>query len=163
MWADTLVVVERGHFLRLAIWGGTSLVAGAVILAIVAVLSRRRGRAPLLYHFAVQGIAWGGLELAIAAFALRSLPLRDVGSATRLVGQLWFKAGLDVGVMAAGLTLALTAWLLESRGGSAAASVPPAKPDGPRWMAPVGAGLGILLQGAAMLILDLYFLSAIAV
>lgn len=57
MFADTLLAAERGHLLRLALWGAMSVVAGSAILAL---LSARRVRSPLLQHFAIQTAAWGG-------------------------------------------------------------------------------------------------------
>jgi hypothetical protein len=44
MWADTLLVLERGHLLRLALWGGGSVLAGTLLLALLAI---RRIDAPL--------------------------------------------------------------------------------------------------------------------
>ncbi len=51
--------------------------------------------------------------------------------------MLWFNTGLDAGYMAVGLTLALTAWRWGARAGG------------------IGAGIGIIVQGAALFLLDL--------
>ena len=42
MWADTLLLAERAHLLRLFAWGGGSVVVGGVLLALLAVFARRR-------------------------------------------------------------------------------------------------------------------------
>jgi hypothetical protein len=141
MWADVLLSLERTHVLRLALWGGASVLLGTVLLTLLAV---RRQSSPLLRHFAVQTAAWGAVDLAIAAWARSGLALRDLDGATRLVNVLWLNVGLDVGYAGVGLTLALAAWRL-----------------GPRWGG-VGAGIGIVVQGLALALLDLILLAEIA-
>ena len=108
MFADTLLAAERGHLLRLALWGAMSVVAGSAILAL---LSARRVRSPLLQHFAIQTAAWGAVDLAICAAAWRGLTLRDLTGAVALDRFLWFNIGLDVGYVAVGVTLFALAWL----------------------------------------------------
>lgn len=66
MWADTLLALERGHLLRLALWGGGSVLAGSALLAWLALAHRV---APLVRHFAIQCAAWGLVDLAIVAWA----------------------------------------------------------------------------------------------
>jgi len=147
MWSDTLLLAERAHLLRLVAWGAGSVLAGSAILALLALGAARRGaggRSPLLSHFAIQTAAWGAIDLALAALAWRDLAPRDVGGATRLDRLLWLNTGLDVGYVAVGVTLALTGWLLGRR------------------LAPVGAGLGVVLQGAALLLLDVRFIETMA-
>lgn len=134
MWADTLLALERGHLLRLGLWGGASLLVGTLI---VAWLAFRRVGAPLLRHFAIQTAAWGAVDLAIVLWAARKLAPRDFSGAQELLHVLWFNTGLDAGYMAVGLTLALTAWRWGARAGG------------------IGAGIGIILQGAALFLLDL--------
>lgn len=141
MWADALLALERTHLLRLTLWGGASVLVGTLMLALLAV---RTQRSPLLQHFAIQTAAWGAVDLAIAAWARTGLALRDLDGATRLVNILWLNVGLDIGYAAVGLTLALAAWRL-----------------GPRWGA-VGAGIGVIVQGLALALLDLVLLAEIA-
>jgi hypothetical protein len=141
MWADALLALERTHLLRLTLWGGASVLVGTLLLALLAV---RTQRSPLLQHFAIQTAAWGAVDLAIAAWARTGHALRDLDGATRLVNILWLNVGLDIGYAAVGLTLALAAWRL-----------------GPRWGA-VGAGIGVIVQGLALALLDLVLLAEIA-
>ena len=92
---------------------------------------------PLLRHFAIQTGAWGAIDCILALAARPSLSLRDYDGVTSLDRFLWFNCGLDVGYIAVGITLALCGWrLAKSRG-------------------LVGAGLGVGIQGAALLLLDL--------
>jgi hypothetical protein len=141
MWADVLLALERTHLLRLALWGGGSVVLGTLVLALLAL---RANRSPLLQHFAIQTAAWGAVDLAICLWARRALALRDYDGATELVQVLWLNVGLDVGYVGVGATLALTAWRL-----------------GPR-LGAIGAGLGIIVQGLALAVLDLVLIAEIA-
>ena len=140
MFADTLLAAERAHLLRLLVWGTASIVAGTIVAGLLA----RRTGSPLLRHFGIQTLAWGGVNISIAAFGLRSLRLRDYAGAVRLDRILWLNAGLDVGYVAVGLTLALSGWLIGRRLGA------------------VGAGTGVVVQGLALLLLDLRLLHVTA-
>ena len=140
MWADTFLAIERAHLLRVGAWGGACMVVGTLLLAL---LAARRRRSPLVFHFALQTAAWGAVDLAIAAVAWQRLALRDHAGATRYDRLLWLNLGLDVGYVAVGVTLALTGWILGRR------------------LAPVGAGLGVTLQGAALIALDAIVLARI--
>jgi hypothetical protein len=133
MWSDTLQAIERAHLLRVGGWGAASALAGTLLLALIAV---RRWRTPLLFHFALQTAAWGAVDLALAGWGLSALTLRDHAAATRLDRLLWLNVGLDVGYVAVGATLAIAAWRLGRRLGG------------------VGAGLGVIVQGVALLVLD---------
>lgn len=133
MWADTLLVLERGHLVRLALWGGASVLMGTLIFAI---LMMKRVEAPLLRHFAIQNAAWGAIDLVICMFSWRGLALRDYAGAQQLLNILWLNTGLDAGYIAVGATLAIAAW----RWGP--------KPGG------IGAGLGVIVQGLALFLLD---------
>jgi len=141
MWSDTLLLAERAHLSRILLWGGASVVAGSLVLALLAI---RRVSSPLLLHFAIQTAAWGAIDLFIALLARRGLAERDVSGATRLDRFIWFNNGLDVGYVAVGLTLALVGWNLGRRLGL------------------VGAGMGIIVQGLALLVLDLRFSADLA-
>ncbi|HEX4934053.1 MAG TPA: hypothetical protein VFV33_12780 [Gemmatimonadaceae bacterium] len=141
MFADTLLDAERAHLLRLALWGGLSVVTGSALWAL---LLARRLPSPLLRHFAIQTAAWGGVDLAICAVAWRGLRLRDLAGAVALDRFLWFNIGLDAGYVAVGVTLALVGWRLS------------------RSLALVGAGIGVVVQGTALALLDLILASAIS-
>jgi hypothetical protein len=140
MWADTLLALERGHLLRLALWGGTSVLIGTLLLAWLRV---RHVDAPLLKGFAIQTAAWGTVNCLICLWAGRDLVLRDFAGAQRLLNVLWLNLGLDAGYIAVGATLLLTAWRWGARTGV------------------MGAGIGIMVQGIALLLLDLRLLYAI--
>lgn len=136
MFADTLLALERAHLVRLALWGGGSVLAGTLLLALVA-LRRAAGDLAFLRHFAVQTAAWGAVDLAIVVWAWRGLALRDAAGAEWLDRFLWLNLGLDVGYVGVGVTLALCGWRLGRR------------------LALVGAGAGVVVQGAALFLLDL--------
>ena len=138
MWSDTLLAIERAHLLRLLVWAGGSVVVGT---GLYAVLTLRHVGSALLRHFAIQTFAWGLVNVAIAGTGILRLAERDLASATQLDRLLWLSAGLDVGVLLVGLTLALTGWTLARRLGL------------------VGAGMGVILQGAGLLVLDLRFIA----
>jgi hypothetical protein len=133
MWADTFLAIERGHLIRVGAWGAACVLVGTVLLALLAL---RRQRSPLVFHFALQTAAWGAIDVALAAVGFRGLALRDYEGATRFDRLLWLNLGLDVGYVAVGAALALAGWLLGRR------------------LAPVGAGLGVIVQGAALIALD---------
>jgi hypothetical protein len=134
MWADTLLAAERVHLLRLALWGAASLLVGT---ALVVMLHLGRPRSPLLKHFGIQTALWGAVELGAALLLLRSLGLRDLSGATRLDRLLWMNIGLGMGYALVGLTLVAIGWRAVSRFGL------------------VGAGIAIVLQGAALTTIDL--------
>jgi len=140
MFADSLLAAERAHLLRLALWGALSVLAGTGLWALVA---SRGLRSPLLRHFAIQNLAWGAIDLAICAVAWRGLRLRDLAGAIALDRFIWFNIGLDVGYVAVGATLALVGWRLA------------------RSLGLVGAGIGVGVQGAALIVLDLLLASSI--
>ena len=133
MWADTLLSLEQGHLLRLGVWAAISILGGTVILAVLAV---RQISAPLLKHFAIQTAAWGAVNALIAVWAWRGLAMRDFAGTQRLLNILWLNTGLDLGYAAVGITLVIVGWRWERRLGA------------------VGAGIGVLLQGLALALLD---------
>ncbi|MBI2795495.1 MAG: hypothetical protein HYX65_02190 [Gemmatimonadetes bacterium] len=141
MWADTLLAAEHAHLARLALWAMASLLTGTALLAGLRV---RRRASPLLDHFALQVAAWGAIDLLLAWAARGSLALRDFGSARSLERFLWLSTGLDAGFVAVGVTLAAAGWMLGRRLGA------------------VGAGVGIVVQGLALLVLDLHLATQLA-
>ena len=76
--------------------------------------------------------------------AARGAPLPDYAAATRFDRFAWWSLGIDMGGAAVGLTLALAGWLLGRRLGA------------------VGAGLGVLVQGIALVAIDLVVIAQIA-
>jgi hypothetical protein len=141
MWADTLLAAERAHLLRLGLWGGASLLLGTALLAALRV---RGQRSALLDLFATTTAAWGVVDLALALWGMRSLALRDLAAATRMDRFLWLNVGLDVGYVLVGLTLLVAGWRLSRRPGM------------------IGAGVGVIVQGLALAILDLMLASQIS-
>jgi hypothetical protein len=141
MWSDTLLAAERSHLIRLAIWAFTSAALGT---AFVIVITLRRVSAPIVSWFAVQTLAWGSLELIITAARWSALSMRDVSAATRLDRLTWFGIGVDVGIVGVGMTAALLGWKLT------------------RNLRAFGGGLGVVVQGLGLLVLDLTFASILA-
>lgn len=141
MWSDTLLAAERAHLVHLMLWAVASAVLGT---AIVAVVTLRRMGAPIIYWFAMQSLLWGAIQLAVALFRWRALAMRDVSAATRLDRLTWFNAGLDAGMIGAGLAVAVLAWLHGRRLGA------------------VGGGLGVLVQGLGLLVINLTFAALLA-
>ncbi len=139
MWSDSLLLAERALFVRLLLWSASSVLAGTGVLVALTV---RRVRSVFLEQFSTQMVVWGGLVLLPAAIAWRSLALRDLAGATRLQNGVWLACGLAVGCVAVGVTLVATGW--RRRPGL------------------VGAGIGVVTQGAAFLLLSAHFLTVLA-
>ncbi|MDZ7631856.1 MAG: hypothetical protein U5K74_11055 [Gemmatimonadaceae bacterium] len=134
MWADQVLAFERAHLYRLLLWGVASIITA---LGCWVYLRLKRLDVPLLKHFAIQTGAWGAIDAVLALAARPGLALRDYDGVTSLDRFLWFNCGLDVGYVAVGVTLGLCGWRLSRSRGL------------------VGAGLGVGIQGAALLLLDL--------
>jgi hypothetical protein len=132
MFADSVRQLERAYLERLIMWGGVSIVAGT---AVMVMLAAWHVRSALLKHFALQNLLWGVGAFLVGAVRSRSVPLRDLASATRLDQLLWFNAGLDVGIVAVGVVLTVAALKLGPRQGLA------------------GAALGLIVQGAALFVI----------
>jgi hypothetical protein len=141
VWADTILHAEQQHLLRLLFWAGLSILGATGVATMMAV---RRVRSPFLSHFAIQLAAWGAAVGVIATVGWYRAPLRDVSGAARLERLLWMNIGLDAGYVAVGAVLALSAWMIARK-----------------W-AGVGAGVGIVVQGVALLLIDLQFASVIS-
>jgi len=141
MWSDTLLAAERSHLIRLMIWAVTSATVGSTLVAIITL---RRMVAPIVLWFAIQALVWGGAELILGIVCWETLAMRDVSSATRLDRLTWFNAGLDVGIVIAGIAIAGMAWTHGRR------------------LNRIGAGLGVLVQGLALLLINLTFASILA-
>ena len=140
MWADTLQTLERTHLTELAIWGSLSLTLGLLLLLPILF---RRTQAPLIAHFALQCAVWGAIELSWALAARGQIPMRNYASALRLAGHLWLCIEMAAAGIVVGATLAWGGWVFGRR------------------LAIAGAGIGIAVQSAALLALDLTFVSAI--
>jgi hypothetical protein len=141
MWADTLEAAERAHLLRLLIWSAASILAGTALFAWLKAGARRSA---LLEHFAVQTAAWGVVEALMAAWFIMHVVPRDVAGATRLDRILWLNIGLDTGYVLVGATLLITGFRVGRRLGL------------------VGAGMGVVVQGLALGILDLVLATQIS-
>lgn len=141
VWADTILYAERQHLLRLILWGGSSIIAAT---AVVTTMSLRRIRSPLLTHFAAQTAAWGTIVGIIAGIELNAATMRDLSGAARLERLLWMNVGLDAGYVAIGVVLAAFSWVAAKK------------------LSGVGAGAGIVVQGLALLVIDLQFASVIS-
>lgn len=141
MWADTLQVAEKAHLLRMLVWSALSILAGTAVLAWLRASLRQ---SDLLRHFAIQTLGWGVAVAAISAVMWARLGPRDLSAATRLDRLIWLNIGLDGGFVLVGLTLAVSAWRL-----------------GPR-LAVVGAGIGIVVQGCALALLNLVIAAQIS-
>jgi hypothetical protein len=141
MWSDTLFAAERSHLIRLELWAAVSAVIGT---GIIATLTVRRMTAPIVLWFGIQSLAWGLVELVLAAIGLQGLAMRDISGATRLDRLTWFTAGLDVGIVATGVAVIAVAWMFGRRFG------------------PIGAGLGIVVQGLGLLVMNLTFASLLS-
>ena len=112
--------------------------------ALATMMAAKRLRSALLRHFALQTAVWGAIIGGIAALGLANATLRDVAGAARLERVVWMNVGLDAGYVAVGATLAITAWVLSRR------------------MSLVGAGVGIAVQGLALLVIELQFAAAVS-
>jgi hypothetical protein len=127
--------------LRLLLWAALSVLAATAIAAVITI---RRVRSALLSHFALQMALWGIVIGAIAALEWHGLHLRDVSGAARAERLLWMNIGVDVGFAGMGCVLGLCGKILV------------------RNAAAVGAGVGVLVQGLGLLLIDLQFASMIS-
>lgn len=141
MWSDTFLHAEQQHVLRLLLWAALSVLAAT---AIVAVITIRRVRSALLSHFALQMALWGVVIGTLAAVEWHGLHLRDVSGASRTERLLWMNIGFDAGFIGMGCVLGVCGRLLV------------------RNAAAMGAGVGIVVQGLGLLLVDLQFASMIS-
>lgn len=141
MWSDTLLAAERRHLVELLFWSALSIIAATTIAVM---LAARRVRSPLLAHFAAQTLAWGAIFGLIAAAELHALVRRDVSGAARLERLAWMNIGLDIGYVGIGVVLLAAGYRLA------------------RSMGAVGAGTGIIVQGMAVLLIDLQFAAIVS-
>jgi hypothetical protein len=128
-WADSILALERLFFLKLAVWGALSVVAGSALLA----LARRETTSAALSSLSLVLVIGGTLEVAIALVCRQGVRLRDLGAATSLDRMLWFVAGIAVGWTSAALFAAMRA---RARLPASAASV--------------GSAIGLALHGVAI-------------
>jgi hypothetical protein len=132
---------ERQYVARTLAWAGLSIIAAT---GIAVVLAGRRTKSPVLAHFALQLGGWGLVLGLIGAMEWQGLHLRDLAGATRLEHATWARVGFDVGVIGMGAVLAASSrWFGRSLAG-------------------MGAGAGLAVQGAALLLIDLQLVSAVS-
>jgi hypothetical protein len=141
VWSDTFLHAEQQHVLRLLLWAALSIVAAT---AIVVVITARRTRSSLLAHFALQMAAWGVVIGVMGALMWNGLHLRDISGAARAERLLWMNIGFDAGFVGIGCVLVLCGRMLA------------------RSAAAVGAGVGVVVQGLGLLLIDLQFASMIS-
>lgn len=139
-WADTLRAFERLFYLKLAVWGVMSLVAGSALLATLRARSRE---SPVLVGFGIAMALSGVLEVAVSLLRRNGIGMRDLAGAISLDHSLWFTAGLMVGIAMASALAAALAWHL-SRGSRI-----------------VGAGVATTVHAIALLVLVLQLVPAI--
>lgn len=136
-WADTLLAFEQLFYLKLAVWGVMSLVAGSALLATL------RARSPVLGGFGLAMAVWGVLEVAVALARRHGVVMRDLAAAISLDRSLWFAMGLLVGVAMASMLAAALAWHLARR------------------LRFVGAGVATTVHAIALAVLVLQLIPAI--
>ncbi len=146
MWSDVLQHAERLHLLRLCLWGALSTLAGTTVLVI------GRQRSAFLSGFGWVCGLLGLSELLIAGADYRGVPLRDITGATRLDRVAWLQLGLFLGLMAVGVTLAVSPRVMKMRSDSSPDTMLPA----------VGVGMAITLHGLALSTLQLLLIADIS-
>ena len=107
-------------------------------------LVTRRAQSRLLQHFAIQMAAWGAAIGVFAGVSWAGLHIRDLSGATRLERFVWMCTGVDIGVIAVGVTLAIAGYAMA------------------RSAATLGAGTAIVIQGLSLFLLDLHFAALIS-
>ncbi len=89
-------------------------------------------------------LGWGIVIGAIAAVEWHGLHLRDLSGAARLERLVWMNVGLDVGFVGMGAVLGLSGRLLARNLGA------------------IGAGCAIVVQGLALLLIDLQLVAVVS-
>lgn len=140
-WADSLLLLERLYFLKLALWAALSVAVATLLVAV----SQARS-SPMIRSLA---FTLGGVGISLLAFALiarSAARLRDLASATTLDRVLWLVAGLMIGwtVVAIGTALPALRRVASERARRVA-----------------GAAIGIAAHGAAIAMLSLQLASAL--
>jgi hypothetical protein len=141
MFADTFLAAERLHVVSLLAWGAISVIVGTGLLFLT---SAKRIRPDLLRSFAAQCAMWGALEIAVGSARYVMLEMRDLSGASRVERLGWIQVGLYIGMAASGIAIAATGWRTA------------------RSLRTAGAGLGVFLQGTALLVIELYFVAQIS-
>lgn len=130
----TLLGLERDHLVRLGWWAVASILVGsAALFNARRVTSQRQS---FWRHLGIQSAAWGAVDLGIVLAAWNGLRARDVGGAIALDRFLWLNIGLDVGYAMVGATLLVFGLRAPRRAGL------------------VGAGVAIVAQALALVVLD---------
>ena len=149
MWSDFVQHAEQLHYIRLAIWGALSTLAGTLLFVVAHV--RGSGTALIRRFGAVCGVC-GAIELLIAVILYRDVPLRDLSAATRLDRLAWLQLGLYVGLAGIGVAGALVSFAVR----------PPAEESRERTLAVIGGGAAIALHGIALATLELLLIASIS-
>jgi hypothetical protein len=149
VWSDFVQHAEQLHFLRLAIWGALSTLAGTMLLVVAH--ARGNGTALIRRFGAVCGLC-GAIELLIALVLYRDVPLRDLSAATRLDRLAWLQLGLFIGLAGIGVAGALVSFAVR----------PPAEASKERTLAVIGIGAAIALHGIALATLELSLIASIS-
>lgn len=134
MYADTLLRGEQFHLLHVMVWGASNVLAG---LAVMLLLARYASAAAALRSFGIAVLVLGLVEMAGGFWRYRGVALRDYSGAVELDRMVWFEAGILLGALAVGLTVAVTAWRYGRR------------------LGPVGVGVAVATHAAALLVLQM--------
>lgn len=137
--AEAMVAAQRAHLWRVAGWGTANLLAGLGL-----VVAMDGGSQPGWRGFGIQAAAWGAINLAIVGWAFGSgidAPAGDLAGALAAEDAygniLLVNLGLNVGYILVGGTLALASGQGLAHG-----------------RAVRGHGLGVVVQGLGLLVLD---------
>lgn len=149
MWSDFVQHAEQLHYLRLAVWGALSTLAGTLLLVVAHV--RGSGTALIRQFGTICGVC-GAIELLVALISYRAVNLRDLSAATRLDRLAWLQLGLYVGLAGIGVAGALASFAVRL----------PSEESKERTLALIGAGAAIALQGIALATLELLLIASIS-
>lgn len=122
------MVAMREHLYRLGIWAILSIIIGGLIMW-------RRWQSESWRHFGLQCAVWGLIDGIIVLFGLQDYSHPDLSATAKLREFIWLNEGLDVGYIGVGVTLMLVRWRV---------------PSSPLY----GAGIAVIIQGLALLVLD---------
>ena len=137
---DEQAKAESAHLLRLGVWAGASVVVGSGLLVI-----GQFNDVPELRGFGAQAIMWGAIDLAIVTAGALSKKESPTSLSKAIQNEnTWYtlllvNVGLDAGYMMTGGTMATLGAL-----------------GAPYGRDLIGHGSGVVVQGGALLALDLW-------